>query len=73
VQQTSPLVFYVRLQMKQYHHLLHIEEMKHERTVETPNSSSAMGLHALPEAWREEARRGEVAWPEVEPVVETEM
>lgn len=65
MQQTSPLVFYFHLQIKQYHHLLHTEEMKCEQAVKNPNSLSVMVLHALPEAWREETRQGEVPWPEV--------
>lgn len=35
--------------------------MKCEQTVRQQNNSSLMVLHALPEAWREEAQQGEMA------------
>lgn len=42
-------------------------------SVKEPNPSSVTVLHALPEAWREEDRPGEVAWPEVTAVAKLEM
>lgn len=73
MQKTSPLVFYIHLQIKQCYHLLQMEEMKCEQTVRQQNTSTVMVLHALPEAWREEAQQGEMAWPEVTTLAELEM
>lgn len=50
-----------------------MEEVKCEQTVRQQNTSSVMVLHALPEACREEAQQGEMAWPEVTMVAVLEM